>query len=148
MQEYLGNCIRRDGPCGRVVWKGLAGECACGDTQKNITRPTPPALRGTGACTAPPCSLRPHARGGLCAQPPQALAGWRRCVTPRGPWSDAGEAAPSPLVLRSLRGTARRWCSMTGGVRTHFARLALTRAKARALRDALNIGICAVEKLE
>ena len=28
------------------------------------------------------------------------------------------------------------------------ARLALTRAKARALRDALNIGICAVEELE
>jgi len=34
------------------------------------------------------------------------------------------------------------------GVRPHFARLALTRAKARALRDALNIGICAVEELE
>jgi hypothetical protein len=34
------------------------------------------------------------------------------------------------------------------GVRPHFARLALTRAKARALRDALNIGMCAVEELE
>jgi hypothetical protein len=34
------------------------------------------------------------------------------------------------------------------GVRPHFARLALTRAKARALRDALNVGICAVEELE
>jgi hypothetical protein len=33
-------------------------------------------------------------------------------------------------------------------VRSHFARLALTRAKARALRDALNIGMCAVEELE
>ena len=33
-------------------------------------------------------------------------------------------------------------------VRPHFARLALTRAKARALRDALNIGMCAVEELE
>jgi hypothetical protein len=32
-------------------------------------------------------------------------------------------------------------------VRPHFARLALTRAKARALRDALNIGMCAVEEL-
>ena len=33
-------------------------------------------------------------------------------------------------------------------VTLHFARVALTRAKARALRDALNIGICAVEELE
>jgi len=33
-------------------------------------------------------------------------------------------------------------------VRPHFARLALTRAKARALRDALNVGMCAVEELE
>ena len=32
-------------------------------------------------------------------------------------------------------------------VRPHFARLALTRAKARCLRDALNIALCAVEEL-
>jgi hypothetical protein len=32
-------------------------------------------------------------------------------------------------------------------VRPHFARLALTRAKARCLRDALNIGLCAVEEV-
>jgi hypothetical protein len=32
-------------------------------------------------------------------------------------------------------------------VRPHFARLALTRAKARCLRDALNIGLCALEEL-
>jgi hypothetical protein len=32
-------------------------------------------------------------------------------------------------------------------VQPHFARLALTRAKARCLRDALNIGLCAVEEL-
>ena len=34
------------------------------------------------------------------------------------------------------------------GVRKHFARCALTRAKARALRDALNISTCAVEELD
>src|SRR5262249_10022767 len=33
-------------------------------------------------------------------------------------------------------------------VRAHFPRVALTRAKARCLRDALNIGIVAVEELE
>ena len=33
-------------------------------------------------------------------------------------------------------------------VKPHFARMALTRAKARALRDALNISMCAVEELE
>jgi hypothetical protein len=33
-------------------------------------------------------------------------------------------------------------------VRPHFARLALTRAKARALRDALNISMCSVEELQ
>jgi hypothetical protein len=32
-------------------------------------------------------------------------------------------------------------------VRPHFARVALTRAKARVLRDALNIGVVAVEEL-
>ena len=33
-------------------------------------------------------------------------------------------------------------------VKPHFARMALTRAKARALRDALNISMCSVEELE
>jgi hypothetical protein len=34
------------------------------------------------------------------------------------------------------------------GVKAHYARVALTRAKARLLRDALNIGMVAVEELE
>ncbi len=33
-------------------------------------------------------------------------------------------------------------------VKVHFARMALTRAKARCLRDALNIGICSLEEVE
>ena len=38
--------------------------------------------------------------------------------------------------------------NVNAGVRKHFARCALTRAKARALRDALNISTCAVEELD
>jgi hypothetical protein len=33
-------------------------------------------------------------------------------------------------------------------IRPHFPRMALTRSKARALRDALNIGIAALEEVE
>jgi hypothetical protein len=46
---------------------------------------------------------------------------------------DAGDATPTNVHQR---------------VRVHFARVALTRAKARCLRDALNIGMVAVEELE
>jgi hypothetical protein len=33
-------------------------------------------------------------------------------------------------------------------VRAHYPRIALTRAKARALRDALNISVCSIEEME
>jgi hypothetical protein len=46
---------------------------------------------------------------------------------------DAGDATPDNVHF---------------GVKPHFARVALTRAKARVLRDALNIGMVAVEELE
>jgi hypothetical protein len=38
--------------------------------------------------------------------------------------------------------------NVNASVKKHFARCALTRAKARALRDALNISTCAVEELD
>ena len=47
-------------------------------------------------------------------------------------FSEAAEATPANVGAQ---------------VRPHFARLALVRAKARALRDALNIGMCTVEEL-
>jgi hypothetical protein len=47
-------------------------------------------------------------------------------------FSESGEATPENVGRR---------------VRPHFARLALTRAKARCLRDALNIALCTVEEL-
>jgi hypothetical protein len=46
---------------------------------------------------------------------------------------DAGDATPTNVHQQ---------------VRAHFPRVALTRAKARCLRDALNIGMVAVEELE
>ena len=46
---------------------------------------------------------------------------------------DAGDATPNNVRAQ---------------VKSHFPRMALTRAKARVLRDALNIGMIAVEELE
>ena len=47
-------------------------------------------------------------------------------------FSESGEATPENVGRQ---------------VRPHFARLALTRAKARCLRDALNVALCTVEEL-
>jgi hypothetical protein len=38
--------------------------------------------------------------------------------------------------------------NVNAGVKAHYARVALTRAKARCLRDALNIGMVAVEEMD
>jgi hypothetical protein len=56
---------------------------------------------------------------------------WARFKDGRTFW-EAGDATPGNVHSQ---------------VRAHFARVALTRAKARTLRDALNIGMVAVEEL-
>ena len=56
---------------------------------------------------------------------------WARFTDGRTFW-EAGDATPGNVHPQ---------------VRSHFARVALTRAKARTLRDALNIGMVAVEEL-
>jgi len=38
--------------------------------------------------------------------------------------------------------------SVNAKIRPHFPRMALTRAKARALRDALNISVASIEEME
>ena len=48
-------------------------------------------------------------------------------------WSECADASPQ---------------SVGSKVKAHFARMALTRAKARCLRDALNLSMCSVEELE
>jgi hypothetical protein len=50
-----------------------------------------------------------------------------------GKFWDAGDATPNNVHAQ---------------VKAHFPRVALTRAKARVLRDALNIGMVSVEELE
>lgn len=47
-------------------------------------------------------------------------------------FSEAADATPANVAPR---------------VKAHFPRMALTRAKARALRDALNMGMCSLEEL-
>ena len=48
-------------------------------------------------------------------------------------WTEAADATPDNVK--------------SPAVKPHFPRMALTRAKARALRDALSVGTCAVEEL-
>jgi hypothetical protein len=63
----------------------------------------------------------------------RALAwAWAKFICGRCYW-EAADATPS---------------NVNGSVKAHFPRVALTRAKARVLRDALNIGMVAVEELE
>lgn len=64
---------------------------------------------------------------------PELALAWATCEFSDGRrFSDSGDATPSNVGEQ---------------IRPHFARMALTRAKARCLRDALNIGICALEEL-
>jgi hypothetical protein len=62
-----------------------------------------------------------------------ALAAARAVFKDGRKFWDAGDATPNNVHLQ---------------VKAHFPRVALTRAKARVLRDALNIGMVSVEELE
>src|SRR5262249_45927844 len=49
----VGSFIRRDGLCGGVVWKGRAGDLACGGTQKNMACHTLLVMRAGVAHSTP-----------------------------------------------------------------------------------------------
>ena len=69
----------------------------------------------------------------ISVTPELALAVAHACFADGRKFWDASDATPTNVHER---------------VRAHFPRVALTRAKARCLRDALNINMVAVEELE
>jgi hypothetical protein len=69
----------------------------------------------------------------ISVTPELALAVAHACFADGRRFWDASDATPTNVHER---------------VRAHFPRVALTRAKARCLRDALNISMIAVEELE
>jgi hypothetical protein len=66
-------------------------------------------------------------------------------VTPELALAKATATFADGRVFREAADSTPANCAMI--VRAHFPRMALVRAKARALRDALNVGECALEEL-
>jgi hypothetical protein len=99
MQGSVGSCIRCNGPCGRVVWKGCAGERACGGTQKNLTCHTPLALRAGVAPSTLMWHPAPRASASCVRSPRRA----RPAGGDRGHISTAGGARTALLCCPPRR---------------------------------------------
>jgi hypothetical protein len=121
--------------------------------------PAPEPAPEPEASAAIPDTLKPHILF-LHGKPFVQYAGLLQVAHERGLVSLTTkiEFHSADLVLASATATFAdgrsftEWADASPGnvkahVRPHFPRMALTRAKARALRDALNIGVTALEEL-
>ena len=118
--------------------------------------PTPEAVQGEPALGIDPKFLtyihgRPHIRyqGLLVMAHAKGLKGISARfvrVTPEMALAEATVEFQDGAVYTEAADSTPT--NVPAGIKAHWARLALTRAKARCLRDALNIGVAAVEELD
>ena len=164
-------------PDGRAPWQLSNGTCPCEADGWCVHLLARALLRKTsGLMAAPPLpdALEPSAAPAdpqTASIPPQFLvqihgklyilyAGLLALAHERGVLSLQAELVSVTADLAIAKATARFkdgsvWTeaadaspgNVNKGVRLHFARCALTRAKARCLRDALNISLVAAEEL-
>jgi hypothetical protein len=103
------SCIRCDGPCGRVVWKGRAGERAWGGTPKNMACRTRHGAGVRGSAQRPHVAPRPARRRPAAADG----GGSGRSPSPRPGRGRRRPAAGVRPAGRTASRPARGW----GGVR-------------------------------